>query len=131
MWRVFILTLLATVGAAAQGNGGPPQERKERYPAFRDAEVRLIEDYYRPGSGKAPPGLAKRGGDLPPGLTQQLRRGGTLPPGLESKVEPFPADLEKRIGPAPAGYRRLLFGKAALLVQNTTKLIVDIISVSF
>ena len=38
---------------------------------------------YRTDSG-LPPGLAKRGGNLPPGL-EKKRRAGNLPPGLEKK----------------------------------------------
>ncbi|MBI5086753.1 MAG: hypothetical protein HZB13_19425 [Acidobacteria bacterium] len=125
MRRVFILGLLASMGALAQSKDTPPEERRERYPAFRDAEIRLIEDYFRPGSGHLLPGLPKRGAEPPGGVAQQIRRGGNLPPALEGKLEPLPADLEKRIGPPPAGYRRLLFGKAVLLVQDGTRLIVD------
>lgn len=40
---------------------------------------------YAWGSRNLPPGLAKRGGNLPPGLQRQLDRRGHLPPGLEKR----------------------------------------------
>jgi hypothetical protein len=105
----------------------PAARPKETYPFFHDAETKLILDFYRPGSGHLPPGLAKRGGALPPGLQKQLRVTGTLPPGIEKHLEPFPADLDRRLGPVPAGYRRVLAGTTALLVQDATNLIVDVL----
>ena len=35
-----------------------------------------------------PPGLAKRRGNLPPGLERQQRERGHLPPGLENRTAP-------------------------------------------
>jgi hypothetical protein len=35
-----------------------------------------------------PPGLAKRGGQLPPGLQKHLWKHGALPPGLQKKIGP-------------------------------------------
>jgi len=127
-----LLVLLWSAPAFAQGKAAaaPPSEVKVVYPAFKDAEIRLILDYYRPGSRNLPPGLAKRGGDLPPGLAKQLRRGGTLPPGLEKKIEPFPNDLARRLPLAPEGYRRMVCGSSALLVQDAANLIVDIIELT-
>lgn len=112
---------------AAQAEPAGP--RKATYPFFHDAETKLILDFYRPGSGHLPPGLAKRGGELPPGLQKQLRVTGTLPPGIEKKLEPFPPDLERRLTPVPAGYRRVVAGTVALLVQDATNLIVDVLEV--
>lgn len=115
----------AQQGASQSEQSGPP---KEIYPFFRDAETKLILDFYRPGSGHLPPGLARKG-DGAAGLQRQLRITGTLPPGVEKKLEPFPADLDRRLNPVPAGYRRALFGTAALLVQDATNLIVDLLDV--
>ena len=53
---------------------------------FLAEERRAIEDYYRAINDKKkpkkglPPGLAKRGGNLPPGLQRKLERDGQLPP---------------------------------------------------
>ena len=55
---------------------------KDRPAYFLPEERRIIENYYRSGgpSKGLPPGLAKRGGNLPPGLQKHLDKNGTLPP---------------------------------------------------
>jgi len=72
---------------------------------FTRRDRQVVRDYYR-GSSNLPPGLAKRGGDLPPGLRKQLQRNGTLPPGLQKRLEPLSADLERRLSPLPVGTSR-------------------------
>ena len=85
---------------------------------FTDRDRQLIQSYYSGGKG-LPPGLAKRGGNLPPGLEKQVRKNGTLPPGLQKKVEPFPTDLSRKLSPLPGGYSRvILAGKALILDRN-------------
>ncbi len=99
--------------------------------AFGPQDTRIIYDYYHPGGGSGlPPGLAKRGGDLPPGLQKQLQRNGTLPPGLQKKLAPFPVELNGRLGPVPGGCRRVTLGTWALLVQDSTNVILDIIDLT-
>ncbi len=94
------------------------------YPFFHDAEVKLMLDYYRPGSGHLPPGLVKKG-EVPAALSRQLRVTGTLPAALEKRVEPLPAELDKQLIEVPEGYKRGVCGTVALLVQAGTNLIVD------
>ncbi len=89
----------------------------------------MIVDYFHPASG-LPPGLAKRAGDLPPGLQKQLRRNGALPPGLQKKLVPFPVDLERRLSPVPAGCRRVTAGTWALLVADATNTVLDVIDLT-
>ncbi len=50
-----------------------------RYPEFHRYNA-----YGRYGRG-LPPGLAKRNGNLPPGLERHIERTGELPPGLQKK----------------------------------------------
>jgi hypothetical protein len=45
------------------------------------------QPYY--GGQGLPPGLAKRGGQLPPGLQKHLWKHGSLPPGLQKKIGPM------------------------------------------
>jgi hypothetical protein len=73
-----------------------------------------------------PPGLAKRGGDLPPGLEKQLKRNGHLPPGLEKKLYPFPVELERRLPPLPPEYGRAFIGGNAVIYNKSTSIVVDI-----
>jgi hypothetical protein len=96
---------------------------------FRKQEIGLILDYFE-GSSGLPPGLAKRHGNLPPGLEKQLRRNGTLPPGLQKKVAPFPRELEVRLPPVVPGYRRVTLGTWALLIRDATNVIYDVIDLS-
>ena len=97
---------------------------------FGVTDTRVILDYYHPAGSGLPPGLAKRGGDLPPGLAKQLQRNGTLPPGLQKKLVAFPAELNGRLGPVCGGCRRATLGTWALLIQDATNVILDIIDLS-
>ena len=122
------LCLLGTGPAGAQQGTPPAEPPKEIYPFFRDAETKRILDFYRPGSGHLPPGFSRKS-EATPAVQRQLHVTGTLPAGVDKKLEPFPADLDRRLNPVPAGYRRALYGTVALLVQDTTNLIVDLLDV--
>lgn len=127
-----VAILLLGWGSIAEARQEPPAREapREQYPFFTDAENRLILDFFRPGSGHVPPGLAKRESPAPPVVQKPLARGGTLPAAMEKWVEPFPTDLDRRLRTVPEGYRRLLFGVMALLVQDSTRLIVDSLDLS-
>jgi len=53
--------------------------------AFAERDRERIRRYFRREAPGLPPGLARRGGDLPPGLEKQLRVGGHLPPGSKRR----------------------------------------------
>jgi hypothetical protein len=89
----------------------------------RDRET--ITKYYTANPAGLPPGLAKRGGDLPPGLDKQLRRNGSLPPGLQKKLEPFPATLERQVMKLPSGYNWFVLGAHIVVVNKQTNLVGD------
>jgi hypothetical protein len=93
---------------------------------FSTTDRRVIVEYCRDGGSGLPPGLAKRGGELPPGLEKQLRRNGRLPPGLEKHLQPFPAALERRLPPLPEGYQRGFIGGRAVLLDPGRGLILDV-----
>lgn len=124
---MLLLLAIAPALPAAQEKA-PSEPPKEVYPFFRDAETRLILDYFRPGSGHLPPGLQRHSATVP-AVQKLLKITGTLPAAAEKQSEPFPADLDRRLTPVPAGYRRLLVGTLALLVQDSTNLIVDLLDV--
>lgn len=96
---------------------------------FQAHEIDIIFDYYQGGGGSLPPGLAKKS-SLPPGLEKQLRRNGRLPPGLQKKIAPFPAALEQRLPALPAGYRRAMVDRWALLIHDATNVVFDIIDLT-
>ena len=106
--RKFVFLSVMTALSAIPGRlvHGLDPKRSDR---FLPEERRAIEDYYRrindkkkPKTKGLPPGLAKRGGDLPPGLQKKLERDGQLPPGLQKRMEPLPVDLDRRL-PSFAG----------------------------
>jgi len=95
---------------------------------FGERDRQVIRDYCAQPSPNLPPGLAKRGGQLPPGLEKQLRRNGQLPPGLQKKVEPFPRELERRLPPLPRNYVRVFVAGRGMIVDAQFN-IVDIIDI--
>src|SRR5512139_807060 len=84
---------------------------------FGDRDRRIIHEYCGQPSSGLPPGLAKRNGNLPPGLEKQLRRNGRLPPGLQKKCRPFPVDLERRLPPLPRNYARVFVEGRGFIVD--------------
>jgi hypothetical protein len=102
---------------------------KDRPAYFLPEERRIIVNYYRsegPSKG-LPPGLAKRGGKLPPGLQKHLDKNGTLPPGLQKRLEPLPHDLDLRLPRLPDYWERVILGRDVILVDRRTNRILDII----
>jgi hypothetical protein len=98
---------------------------------FLPEERRIIEEYYHKGKkGKQkglPPGLAKRGGKLPPGLQKQLDKNGRLPPGLQKRLEPLPVDLDHRLPRLPEYWERVILDRDVILIDRRTNRILDII----
>ena len=98
---------------------------------FLAEERRIIEEYYHKGGKRKqkglPPGLAKRGGNLPPGLQKQLDKNGKLPPGLQKRLEPLPVDLERRLPRLPEYWERVILERDIILIDRRTERILDII----
>ena len=89
----------------------------------------VIRSHFLDNQGNLPPGLAKRRGDLPPGLEKQLRRNGKLPPGLAKKFHPFPVELESKLPSLKPGLVRGMIGFSAIIINEKTSLILDVIKV--
>ena len=83
---------------------------------FSDRDVHVIREYFR--SDDRGRRMARRDGDLPPGLEKRLYRGGTLPQGLEHRAEPFPGELDRRLDPLPRGYSRVLLSGRAMILRD-------------
>lgn len=94
---------------------------------FSSHDRDIIRDYYHDQYSSLPPGLAKRGGNLPPGLQKHLERDGTLPPGLQKRVQPFPVELERRLPRLPEEYSRVTLGVDILILDRRTQRIMDIV----
>jgi hypothetical protein len=112
---------------------GPAQALDREHPArFLDEERRMITEYYRPEKKKGkskglPPGLAKRGGNLPPGLQKHIEKNGQLPPGLQKRLEPLPSDLSGRLPRLPDHWERVIVERDVILLDRRTNRILDII----
>ena len=142
--RLFFAASLAlaccAIPAWAQGNGkgkakghdkhqqGDDDDQGHAYEKYgfhaRDREV--VSTYYSKHGSGLPPGLAKRNGDLPPGLEKQLERNGTLPPGLQKKLQPCPVEITRELPPLPATYQRSVIGAHIVVFNKNTNIIVDV-----
>jgi hypothetical protein len=103
---------------------------KRRPEHFLPEERRLISEYYRRANTSKkglPPGLAKRGGKLPPGLQKHLEKNGQLPPGLQKRLEPLPSALDRRLPPLPEYWERVIVERNVILLDRRTNRILDII----
>ena len=80
--------------------------------------VVIIRSCYSEDYSNFPPGLAKRGGNLPPGLERQLQRNGTLPPGLQRRVQPLPQSCERRLPRVPSGWFRVVLSGRIMLLDG-------------
>lgn len=138
---LFALALLPAWSLAAQGKGqgkgkgkghsdqgdDDRDNRSAKGAIFAQQDREIIINYFHGGSSGLPPGLAKRGGNLPPGLERQLERNGTLPPGLQKKLQPFPPELERQLPPCPPSYQRGIIGAHIVVFNRNTRLIVDVV----
>jgi hypothetical protein len=111
------------------GRGHGHSKRESVTVAFSVHDQEIIRSYFREYPSDLPPGLAKRGGNLPPGLEKQLRRNGSLPPGLQKRLQPCPIGLEHRLPPLPEGYSRKMLG-TQLLILDSMNVIRDIMILS-
>ncbi len=132
---ILLLATLTVYGKDKDKEKGKGHKEHENAGAHVDVDVfaesqrELIRHHYVAERGSLPPGLAKRGGDLPPGLEKQLARKGHLPPGLEKKLYPFPVELDRRLPPLRPGLVRGVIGGSAVIMDNKTKVILDIFAI--
>jgi hypothetical protein len=123
------LCFFALAAVSLFGVGSTIALAKDRPAYFLPEERKIIENYYRssgPSRGLQP-GLAKRGGKLPPGLQKHLDKNGTLPPGLQKRLEPLPQDLDLRLPGLPDYWERVILGNDVILLDRRTNRILDII----
>ncbi len=97
--------------------------------AFNEKDREKIKNYYKhtgkaKKSKKMPPGLAKKQ-NLPPGLQNLIDKNGQLPPGLQKRS--LPRDLERGLSPLPKGYVRIKVGGDVVLMDEKTRMVVDVI----
>ncbi len=97
-------------------------------PFFNERNKHALRSRYGKG---LPPGLQKhldRTGHLPPGLEMQLQRKGHLPPGLErGDLYPLSPKEAKRFGTLPPNSKLYLYGRDAILLNEHTGAVIDIL----
>ena len=110
-----------------QSKGGSPDTPVTV--VFNDTQRGAARSYFvgTYGRGNCPPGLAKKNnGCLPPGQAKKRYAvGRPLPKGIV--IADLPADLSRRIGVAPAGYRYGLLDGDLVKLAVGTMLVVDAI----
>jgi hypothetical protein len=119
-------TILETSMRRGSGVAGSRDSDQDAYDAliFSERDQAVIRSYYRPhGEAGLPPGLAKKNGNLPPGLQRKLQANEVLPPGLEKQVEPLPVDLEGRLPRLPRGYSRVMMNGRAMTIDTKSRII--------
>ena len=104
-----------------------PLEIHGHPPAFLPEERHIILEFFQGSPSGLPPGLAKRGGQLPPGLQKHLQQHGTLPPGLQKRLQPLPTALELRLPSIPDIWVRVVLGPHILLIDRRSNQILDIL----
>jgi hypothetical protein len=120
------VTILETSMRRGGGVAGSRDSDQDAYDAliFSERDQAVIRSYYRPhGESGLPPGLAKRNGNLPPGLQRKLQANEVLPPGLEKQAEPLPVDLEGRLPRLPRGYSRVMLDGRMMTVDRNNRII--------
>ena len=126
------LIKLSLLGTVTLVSAGPALALEfKRSIRFTTEERQIIYDYYHHGKKAKkkglPPGLAKRGGNLPPGLQRKLERDGQLPPGLQKRLEPLPTDLSYRLPRLPEHWERVIVERDIVLIDRRTNRVLDII----
>ena len=127
MGRIFTLLLciaLATMSADDKGKGkSKGNQGKSGEPSatvvnvsFGTNDVRVIHQYY--GAHPA---------SLPPGLQKKLARGKPLPPGWQKKLQPFPSDLDVRLGRPCGNCGRGVIDGYGVIYDQKTAIILDIV----
>jgi hypothetical protein len=129
--RAFLLFASGTAAAFLEAGVFGIKVTAGRPEHFLSEEKRLIEQYYRSRKKSnvkgLPPGLAKRGGNLPPGLQKKLARTGELPPGLQKRLEPLPDDLHRQLPSLPEYWERVIVERDVILLDRRTNRILDVI----
>ena len=94
--------------------------------AFHEKDRQRIKSYYshQKKSKGMPPGLARKESP-PPGLQKHIAKHGELPPGLQGRSLPY--ELENTLTPLPGGYVRLKVGGDVVLMNEKTRIVVDVI----
>ena len=109
-------------GQDRQGwNGQNPQNSDEwnrQHPTFNDQDRQVTRDWYQQHQRNLGAGWRQRD-RLSPAMEGRLRRGQRLDPRLRRQMHWLPADLSRRYGPAPRGFRYAIIGGNVVMLDNS------------
>jgi len=105
------LTVLAMSGkvAVAQGRGQDRWQDRGQQQQFTDNDRQVTRDWYQQHQRNLGRGWRQED-RLSPAMEARLRSGQRLDPRLRRQMYWLPADLSRRYGPAPRGYRYAIIG---------------------
>jgi hypothetical protein len=107
-------------GANSQG-GHTPNEADRRViqqHEFNDNDRQVTRDWARQNQRHLGAGWRQKD-RLSPTMQGRLRRGQRLDPQLRRQIHWVPADLSRRYGPAPRGYRYAMIGGNVVMLDDT------------
>ena len=124
----FALAFVAMSGnvAAAQDRDRDRRDGRDDRPgmqgrhdghSFNDNDRRVTRDWYRQHQRRLGPGWRHRD-RLSPAMQARIRRGQRLDPQLRRQMHWLPADLSRRYGPAPRGYRYAIIGGNVVVIDE-------------
>jgi hypothetical protein len=127
------LAFLAVSGGVAsaqdrgqdRGRDGYDQNRprntddwNRQHPSFNDNDRQVTRDWARQNQRHLGAGWRQKD-RLSPSMQGRLRRGQRLDPQLRRQIHWVPADLCRRYGPAPRGYRYAMIGGNVVMLDDT------------
>lgn len=119
------LGFLAMSGSVAVAqNRGP-----DHHDSFNDQDRQATRDWYHQHQRTLGAGWRQRD-RLSPAMGARLRRGEGLDPRLRSRMHWLPADLSRRYGPAPRGYRYAIIGGHVVMLDGGYQ-VRDVFSLDF
>jgi len=122
---VLALGLLAASGRVAPAQGWQNHDRwqsnndqwNQQHPRFSDQDRQVTREWYQQHRSHLGAGWRQRD-RLPPYMEGRIRRGQRLDPRLRREMHWLPADLARRYGPAPRGYRYAVIGGNIVLLDD-------------
>ena len=129
---VLLMLCVALVPAALAGQAKRPLRPKGPLPLkhpgprFGDRERDTISKYFHNPYSPLPPVMKSGGGDVPPGLRNQIAISSPMPPELQPKLLPFPPPLERRLIRLPKPWERAVIGPDVVIVNRKTQQVSDL-----
>ena len=102
-------------GRGSQASPRPRATARTTTSQFSVDHVRVMREHY-----------AARYRQLPPGLHRKYVRSGQLPPGWQTKMEPLPVAIDRKLPVLPVGYRRGVIDGHAVIYNQRAGTIIDV-----